>query len=273
MNKASQAERHWRTRKPPRSCDMTFLKPPSLGKSKRFETISDAIAESLRSEGVLKTTNRAILSQLYLHECRARYYHCEQIYCPLCSRAFRRWFIGEILRAANLCPNAGPVMTVLLAKSQNVRDLDPADYRPLIRRRLDQAGLSRIPVIGGFENVYRAQDKSWVLHINLLFLGGTKLAFNKFEGLFASTPFGRPTKAVPLRDLPEQLSYLLKFTTYHRPLRQAGPKRSPAKPLNARDHVALVTWMSQFEFADMMFLYGVRCEGNRLSITPLKCSD
>jgi hypothetical protein len=267
MNSARKLKPFWRRKKQPKARDIAILKPATRAKSDRFETLADAVAESMRSERALKSTDRASLVQQYLCECRTGYYGCEKTYCPLCARAFRRWFIGETIAIANQCPRKCQVITLLLAKSQDIHDLDPADYRSLIRRRLDQAGLDDTPVIGGFEMVYRARDKTWVLHINLLFLGEAKLALSKFEESFASAPFVRPTQTVPLKDLPEQISYLLKFTTYHRPWRQTGPKRSPAKPLNAREHVVLVNWMSRYEFTDMMFLYGVRREGTRLRRT------
>jgi len=264
MNATRKAKPFWRRTKPPKSRDISLLRPSSLDKGIRFETAADAIAESLRSERLLACTNRSSLPEQYLSECRAGYYHCEKTYCPICARDFRRWFIGELLRIVEQCEWRSQLVTLLLEKSQNLHDLRPEDYRPLLRRRLDQAGLHDTPVIGGFEMVYRAQDKSWVLHINLLFLGSAKLALNRFVDSLGSDNFVRPTQTVPLRDLPEQLSYLLKFTTYHRPFRQTGPKRSPAKPLNAREHVALVTWMSKYKFTDMMFLNRVRREGHRL---------
>jgi hypothetical protein len=164
------------------------------------------------------------------------------------------------------------VMTLLLARSGNIQELDSVSYRRVIRRRLSQAGLHDVPVIGGFEMVYRSQDKSWVLHINLLFLGGTTSALSKFEDLFATNEFVRPTQTVLLKDPPEQLSYLLKFTSYHRPFRQTNAKRSPAKPLNAREHVALVNWMSKFEFTDMMFLQRIRRHGDHLRFTVKRAS-
>jgi hypothetical protein len=266
MNSTRNATRFWRLRKPPKNRDIIFLRPPCFGKSERFETEADARAESLRSERALKS-NRALLPQLYLSECRAGYYRCDQTYCPLCARDFRRWFIGEALRLVDLCSRRSRVMTVLLAKSGDIQELDPANYLRLVRRRLRRAGLHDVPVIGGFEMVYRTQDKSWVLHVNLLFLGGTKLALSMFADSFASTQFVRSTQTVQLKDLPEQLSYLLKFTTYHRPFRQTGSKRPPAKPLNAREHVALVNWMSKFAFTDMMFLHRVRREGAHLRST------
>jgi hypothetical protein len=59
--------------------------------------------------------------------------------------------------------------------------------------------------------VYRAKEKCWVLHINLLMLDSTKLALERFKTAFGAQDFGRPTQSVPLRDLPEQVSYLLKL--------------------------------------------------------------
>jgi hypothetical protein len=267
MNATHTATPFWRRRRPPRNRDVTLLSPPFLDKSKRFETVADAIAESMRSEDVLKITNRAVLPQQYLCECRAGDYRCERTYCPICARDFRRWFTGETLRVVELYPKRSRVMTLLLAKSRNIHDLDPASYRHVLRTWLNKAGLHSVSVIGGFEIVYRAQDKSWVLHINLLFLGGTKLAISQFGDSFAFSEFLRPTQMVPVNESAKQLSYLLKFTTYHRPLRQTGSRRSPAKPLNAREHVTLVQWMSKFEFTDMMFLYGVRRKGHRLRPT------
>src|ERR1700692_4949887 len=102
MNDTRSATPYWRRRKPLKSRDMTFLKPPSLGKRYRFESVADVKVESLRSEGVLKSTDCASLQQTYLHECRAGHYNCEQTYCPICARDFRRWFIGETLRVVEL---------------------------------------------------------------------------------------------------------------------------------------------------------------------------
>jgi hypothetical protein len=159
---------------------------------------------------------------------------------------------------------------VLLAKAADIRELDPEPYRHSLRKRLDRAGLGDAVVVGGFEIVWRARDKVWVLHANFLIVGARETAIARFEKSFRSSSFARPTQMVPLYDLPAQLSYLLKFTTYHRPFRQAGPRRSPAMPLNAKEHVALVKWMFQYRFADMLFLYGVRRRGDRLAFTPPK---
>jgi hypothetical protein len=152
-------------------------------------------------------------------------------------------------------------MTVLLAASPHIHDLDHTQFRHSLRKRLDRAGLQDARLIGGFEIVWRADQKLWVLHVNLLFIGAPPEALTAFEDSFAKSPLDRPTKLVTMRDAPKQLSYLLKFTTYHRPHRRIGNRPSKAKPLNSNEHVALIKWMNQFSFSDMLFLYGVRREG------------
>jgi hypothetical protein len=257
------AKPFWRRRIPAKKRDITLLRPPFLDKPNRFETEADASAESLRSEEGLNRAGRASLPQQYLYDCRTGFYHCERCYCPLCGRAFRRWFIAEVLRLADQRANAR-ILTVLLARSANINDLSPIDYRDLLRKRLDRAGLADVQCIGGFEIIYRAPGKHWVLHVNLFIIGGTKTTLKNFEAMFSSSELFRPCQSVPLKDHVAQLSYLLKFTTYHRPFRQTGSKRSPARPLNGREHAALVNWMAQYNFSDLMFLHGVRREGDRL---------
>jgi hypothetical protein len=186
-------EPFWRQSQPPTNNDIVVLRPQTLEKGKRFETAADADAESKRSEKLLRTSGCVSLPQQYLCECRAGYYHCEKTYCPICARSFRRWFIGETLGIVDQCLGPNQVTTILLAKSEDINDLDPGTFRASARRRLHQAGLKAVPVIGGFEMVYRAQDKCWILHINLSTLGGTKLALSKFEESFESADFVRPT--------------------------------------------------------------------------------
>jgi hypothetical protein len=127
-----------------------------------------------------------------------------------------------------------------------------------LRKRLERAGLGNAPVIGGFEIVYKARRRVWVLHINLVVIGGKKSAHKKLKRGFESSDMERPIIGAELKDPAEQLSYILKFGTYHRPHAQHGPNRTDAKPLNPREHAALVKWMSQFEFKDFLFLVNAK---------------
>ena len=115
--------------------------------------------------------------------------------------------------------------TVLLegrTARQDRQPLIPGNTERSCAKRLRKAGLGETPVVGGFEMVYRARDKQWILHINLVIVGGTKKALKKFQDGFDDSAIDRPVVRVPVKDRPEQLSYVLKFTTYHRPHKQTG---------------------------------------------------
>jgi hypothetical protein len=123
-------------------------------------------------------------------------------------------------------------------------------------------------VIGGFEIIYKAAQQVWVLHANLVMIGGEERARTKFKKAFQGDDFDRPLLRTALKDRAEQLSYVLKFTTYHRPYEQQGATRSEAKPLNPRDHATLLKWMSQFEFKDFMLLINAtRQGGNKIVLS------
>lgn len=257
----------WRRGDPRRQHDIALLRPADKPKGQRFETSADARAESERSERLLRSFadgNKELAE--FLQECRAGDYECDRPFCPICARLFRRWFIGELLRIAK---EKDPVQiyTVLLKekKRDQLNDLCPAVFRHLIRKRLKRAGLGKTPVIGGFEIVYKAERKIWVFHANLVIFGGKNAARKKFKhGFKRNSDINRPIIKEKLKDPFEQLSYILKFTTYHRPHKQTGPKRTDAKPLNPVDHAALVRWMAQFEFRDFLFLMNTRREGTKI---------
>jgi hypothetical protein len=70
-----------------------------------------------------------------------------------------------------------------------------------------------------------------------------------------------------VKDPVEQLSYLLKFTTYHRPYEQHGTKKSKAVPLNPPEHFELVRWMAQYTFTDHLFLFNARRRGVSIELS------
>jgi hypothetical protein len=252
----------WRRGKPNPKYDITLLRPADLPRGQRFETLADARGESERSEKLLRSfAGNSILAE-YLQECRAGDYECNKTFCPICGRVFRRWFIGELLRVTKGCDHVD-IYTALLkeAATNKINEVDPAPFRAFIRKRLQRSGLGKVPVIGGFEVVYKAAQRVWVLHINLVMFGGDKSARTKFKEKFQGDDVDRPLVRTALKDRAEQLSYVLKFTTYHRPYEQQGATRSEAKPLNAREHAALLKWMSRFEFQDFLLLINARRQG------------
>lgn len=260
-----QRKAFWRRAKPKANHDITILKPRTLKKGKRFETRQDARNESERSQALLGEGDAADL----LADCRNEGERCERPFCPICARQFRRWFTGELLRIAAGHTESTRVVTILLetADRDAILDLDFRRHKHMLRKRLQRAGLETAIVIGGVENAYRAQDRQWVLHVNLVIMGGDEEALARFAKTFKGDEIERPVVTVPLKDLAEQLSYSLKFVTYHRPHTQRGPNKSPAVPLNRPDHRALVQWMHQRRFVDFLFLFNARREGSSIHVT------
>ena len=154
-------------------------------------------------------------------------------------------------------PSSVCILTILLkmAGHDKIDKLDLEKHRGILRQRLLRAGLGSAVVIGGFENVYRARQKEWVLHINLVVIGGQKTAIDKFKTSFEKSNIKRALMEAPVKNAAKQLSYLLKFTTYHRPHERRGSSKGEARPLNAREHLALVQWMSTRPFKAFMFLF------------------
>lgn len=263
MAKSRRKPPYWRRINPAAQFDITILRHKSLPRGKRFETRRDANEESGRSAALLATRGQGKSYGVILQECRDGNYHCEKTYCPLCAREFRRYFAGELLRLTAKFKGIVKIVTILLEAVPNGKlgNVEISRYHHVLRKRLKRAGLDDVTIIGGFEVVYRAQEKIWVLHINLAFFGGKPDAIAAFENSFVNSTIDRPVMTLDVKDPVEQLSYLLKFTTYHRPFKQTGPTKSPAKPLNPADHCELVDWMAQHDFADHLFLFNARRYG------------
>jgi hypothetical protein len=258
----------WRHRDPRSADDVTLLRPAELPRGKRFETPNDARQESERSGLLLAVTKSGECFADSLKGCRDGRECCAKPFCPVCAREFRRWFTGELLRVTKSAAQSVTILTVLLTETERgqIDDFDPAAWQHRLRKRLRRSGLGEIPVIGGFEVIYRAREKVWILHINLVIIGGTRKAFDEFKSGFKME---RAVLGSKLTDPSKQLSYILKFGTYHRPLQQHGSKKSPPKPLNVTEHLELVQWMAKRNFQDSMFLFNARRQRTRIELKTL----
>jgi hypothetical protein len=258
----------WRRHDPPPGDDIALLRPAELPKAERFETRKDARQESERSGSLLTTTKSGECFAEALEDCREEHQRCNKPFCPVCARDFRRWFTGELLQITKSVTKSITILTVLLGEADRGRidDLDPAAWQHRLQKRLRRRGLGTTPVIGGFEVIYRAREKMWVLHTNLMIIDGDRKALEQFKTSFSKGKMDRPVFEAILSDAPKQLSYLLKFGTYHRPFQQQGSAKSPPKPLNAAEHHALVQWMAKRNFKDMMFLFNARRQGSRIRL-------
>jgi hypothetical protein len=260
-------------RKPKPQHDIRLLRPSTLPLGERFETLTDVREYSVASELRLGLSARQEDHWLAdcLNECRKSRQRCGLPSCPICARLFRIWFIGELLRIVEgVGASSVHIVTALLkeARYDRIELLDVKHYDAMLRKRLCRNDLGDAAVIGGYENVYRARKKKWMLHINLVIVGGAVEAVQQFKATFSNSDIVRPAVGQAVADQTRQLSYILKFSTYHRPFSQNGFMKSDAVPLNPREHCALVPWMAQWKFQDFMFLFNARREGVKILSGP-----
>src|SRR5208337_1047373 len=141
---------------------------------------------------------------------------CREVLCPRCQREFRLWFASEMLE---LIPEGLPAFTAtILLDSVTGSELCQLDLKRLhdrLRKRLGRAGF--VAAIGGTEAAYKAGSDRWIIHVHLLVANELNEGRARLREAFADVDLFRPVICRPLRDRAAQISYLQKFSTYHRP--------------------------------------------------------
>lgn len=228
----------------PRECDIARLRPDSLPRGDRFETVADARVR--RYADIDRFESIQGLEQVVdrLSACSAQS-PCAQVYCAICARLFRRWLTGQALRhqrAADLL-----VLTVALELVPSKR-LAKCDL-PVVKRRAAQRFRRAAPsaefVLGGVEAEYRQGDDAFLVHAHLLVSPLPRDELDALRSAFASIDVLRPVKLQKLKDAPRQISYLLKFVTFHRPGSQKGSCRATAIPLPDHALKQLILWRAR----------------------------
>jgi hypothetical protein len=138
-------------------------------------------------------------------------------------------------------------------------DADVRRTHEMFRKRLDRAGFKGAIVVGNIEVAWRAQWQRWLLHAHLLAIGVAAHAWRRLESALEKSGTADPVRVVPLCDPDEQLSYCIKFVTYHQP----GRRRVPLPPNRV---VELAAWWSRYRFEDYLFAYGARRRGGQLVV-------
>ena len=90
----------------------------------------------------------------------------------------------------------------------------------MFRKRLDRAGFKDAIVAGGIEVAWQENHQRWLLHAHVLAIGVAAHAWQQLEAALEKSGTADPVRVVPLRDPDEQLSYCVKFVTYHQPGRR-----------------------------------------------------
>ncbi|MGC2221597.1 MAG: hypothetical protein WA624_04130, partial [Methylocella sp.] len=198
-----------------------------MSKGERFETEGDVYERAITHIGP-GLCDRMPATANWIADCAEGEENCLLPICPICARHYRRFFFSEVLRIYTEHPNGAQAATIYLetygAGMLENASLGKAHAR--FRKQLQRCGFGGAVIIGGTEVTYRHELNDWLLHLHLLSLGAS---FN-LEKLMSKKKIHDPLRIEPVKDHIEQLSYLQKFCTYHRPGKHRGKNRARPVP-------------------------------------------
>jgi transposase len=174
---------------------------------------------------------------------------------------WRRGPIAQLHALANAYAGPHEVATIYLGlfPPGSLGDADVSHTHEMLRKRLDRAGFKGAIVVGGIEVAWQENWQRWLLHAQVLAIGVDPRAWKRLEVALKKSGTAYPVDPVALRNPDEQLSYCIKFVTYHRP----GRRRVPLPPDRL---VELAAWCAPHRFEDFLFAYGARRRGGRLVV-------
>lgn len=258
----------WKPYDPIPDFDITRLLPADLRRGKRFETEKDA--ERTREGAIHLLSHKKFGSRRYaeiLQDCRDGHYPCERPYCSVCMRQFRRWRCAEFLRLCRAAKKKKRMYFLTITVDRvPFADLDGEahhlkGYRQRVYQQLRKI-MPRAIVFGGLEASRRRGTETVRIHLHLILLNVNEAQIEALCDRYYGGP--RDHKLIRAHKLPRLVSYVQKFTTYHRPGKQKGGRKPPAVPLPPRLHTPLIRWMAAHQPWDFLFLFNLRREGNRL---------
>jgi hypothetical protein len=192
---------------------------------------------------------------------------CREFLCPHCTSDYRLWLAPELMTLAQLGPSAF-VATILLQSvpGPELSDVDVRACNQMVRKRLIRAGFRA--AIGGTEAAYKAGEDRWIVHMHLLVFGEREEARPRLQYAFRGVGLHRPVVTAVIKDPVDQITYLQKFATYHRPGSSEFGEKGRAYPLKPRQIVQLARWTENRCFEDFLFVLGFRRRGPRFVAEP-----
>ncbi len=242
--------------------DIALTRPPMLPKGQRFESAEDARAQRDKDyERLDRLGQRDAAKALFMCEPGDP---CGRPYCAACGRQFRRWLIGQALRLqAGLDLNVITI-AIELVPTKRLEDCDVLAVKRRVTQRFRRAAPSAEFVLGGVEADYREEDDTFLIHAHLLVSPMPRDEMKALRSAFADIGVTRAVKVQSLRDPAAQVSYLLKFPTFHRPGPQNGSRRSRPVPLPDHALEQLTLWRARHGFMDFVLMMGLRRRGGDL---------
>jgi hypothetical protein len=268
----------------PRADDLSLVLPG-------FETIVEAEARKQTLERGLRRAGRVELANR-LAACAGGpmdEFHCLSGACPICMRAWRRWFFAATSRVADAVReeegHGGCVVSLVPRHSQApptlLHSLDLKAVVSRIRQGLDRLELG-LPVIGGLdisfnEDARKIQPSNFQIHANFAVFGleNDAAARRDLGRALASVirlerTASRPILVQPLRDRPRQVSYMLKSSFVRRLSIVDGQGRANTLPfaMKMAQTVEVATLLDSYTLLDRLILHGATLRGNHLPKTP-----
>jgi hypothetical protein len=185
---------------------------------------------------------------------------CGQPGCAVCARGHRLKAIKQLLNLAASRKAYRYVVTLYLEHHPlgQLQQADPRRIKESLRKRLDRCGLKGAIFAGGIEVAWQARRQRWLVHAHLLMIGVDENGWAQLKKAYSGSEVDDPAVRDPLNDEDRQISYLVKFVTYHRPGKRLGNRPPRAYPLPAMRLAELATWWSRYRLQDFLFSYGRR---------------
>jgi hypothetical protein len=231
---------------------------PGIETEAEAEARNEARADALRSR-VPEVARK-------LARCDGDVWACRLPVCAICSRQFRIDVFGQLRRLATSHKGTHETATIYLDKFP-LGELHRADLgraHDFLRQRFNRAGLTGSTLVGGTEVAWQARHQRWLLHVHLLTIRVTEADWGRLDEAWAKSGTADPILRDDLRDLGEQLSYLVKFHTDHKPGQSRANRRARAYPLPRDRLVEFARWSSQYRLEDFLFVYGKRKRGRKI---------
>lgn len=205
-----------------------------------------------------------------LEMCRGR---CQSLACPVCTRRYRRWMYSRMCR---LFQNSTDLVVITIVSVRDkIRKENLYDY-PISRiknryyqvlRRMGFKGVA----IGAVDIDFLQHEQVYQAHIHFVAMGMTKQQIQQLRMVVKNKPdeMERPLKVQKLKDMPQQLTYVIKFL-WRRKERCSNQNIGGVTRkvrLYREEHKKSLVKMDRSTTSQMVLMFGVRRIGDWLEKT------
>jgi hypothetical protein len=260
------ARAFWQDVPIPKSRDVSLLRPPTLPRGQRFETLADAAKIDQANIDRLLNSRPDLAAEI--ERCDEE---GEGAALPISARAacrYRRYFTAELLRVAREIEGPHQIATIFLRRfppgELGAANLELA--HEALRKTVQRSGFQGSVLIGGTEIAWLNHHSRWILHVHLLAIRVRKADWDRLR---KSLPDATPATALKfqaLKDFAKQLSYCQKLNSGHKPGKRGPDGGADTYRLPTERLIEWAEWMAKRSFEDFAFLFGARRRAGRIVV-------